>query len=571
MEEDPDIAALLEMKRQIEEQLKAQSSPFGRLDPVLTPPKPPPPFDDNRKRRKNDEPQATPLPATPEYKRHRRNSDREERPTNSTVAASTPGSELSTSPIRTPPQLADHSGHSDTLLANQMTGCPFAGRDADRSLERLTDTSNDDKDVSPLASIAAASTDPTLRPSLSESSSASSGEISSSSDDDDDFLSVGDNDEREVELSDDGLDVDELLEKPYENGAGCSKGPQPANAEFREKIVLENRGTEYFDVLPDGWIEVTHKSGLPVFLQKATRVCTFSRPYFLGPGSVRNHPVPISAIPCMHQKRMKEELTAAAAAGVSVETPKEADENSDKTKAALAKLGAPGARVQTAEDFRQRQLPSEQLHEYAKSVFQFKTIKVYRFSKWATTRSYHKQRKQAEAERQGQSTKFEVGRPSLPTNVKLITVPSLDKNTKPQQKAFFLNPQGKTSVGILHEYVQKVLKSTIKYTFVETRNASEPYGCTAKLKSIPAHRDQGGTIKERLMRLQQRQSEGNGTNQSKEGAKNGESSVEPNLAILDKLRKEMDLLFRKNDAGSHPADADPAAIIGAGIVANIDI
>lgn len=72
-----------------------------------------------------------------------------------------------------------------------------------------------------------------LRSSLSESSSASSGELSSSSDDDDDFLSVGDNDEREVDLSEDGLDVDELLEKPFENGANCSKEPQPANAEFR--------------------------------------------------------------------------------------------------------------------------------------------------------------------------------------------------------------------------------------------------------------------------------------------------------------------------------------------------
>lgn len=41
---------------------------------------------------------------------------------------------------------------------------------------------------------------------------------------------------------------------------------------------------------------------------------------------------------------------------------------------------------------------------------------------------------------------------------------------KPQHKGFFLNPHGKTSVGILHEYVQKVLKSTIDYVFSETRH-----------------------------------------------------------------------------------------------------
>lgn len=45
------------------------------------------------------------------------------------------------------------------------------------------------------------------------------------------------------------------------------------------------------------------------------------------------------------------------------------------------------------------------------------------------------------------------------------------------------------------------------------------------------------------------------------------------MAILDKLRKEMDLLHRKNDGGRQPTDVDAAAaaIIGAGIVANIDI
>lgn len=26
------------------------------------------------------------------------------------------------------------------------------------------------------------------------------------------------------------------------------------------------RGTDHFDVLPDGWVEVTHSSGLPVYL-----------------------------------------------------------------------------------------------------------------------------------------------------------------------------------------------------------------------------------------------------------------------------------------------------------------
>lgn len=47
------------------------------------------------------------------------------------------------------------------------------------------------------------------------------------------------------------------------------------------------RGRDHFDVLPEGWIEVTHNSGMPIYLHKATRVCSVSKPYFLGPGSTR--------------------------------------------------------------------------------------------------------------------------------------------------------------------------------------------------------------------------------------------------------------------------------------------
>lgn len=215
----------------------------------------------------------------------------------------------------------------------------------------------------------------------------------------------------------------------------------------------------------------------------------------------------------MHQRYVRDEIEKAemsqadCADASSSSNQADTDVDNKMMRAALVRLGAPDARVQTAEDFRQRQLTPTDLHNYAKSVFKFKTIKVCRFNKWSTTRSYHKRRKQVEAERNGTSqTRMElVGRPSLPSNVKLITVPLLEKNSKPQQKTFFLNPQGKTSVSILHEYVQKVLKSTIKYEFDETRNPSKPYSSKAKLKTVASHRDHGGSIKERLMRLKEKQ------------------------------------------------------------------
>jgi len=53
------------------------------------------------------------------------------------------------------------------------------------------------------------------------------------------------------------------------------------------KMFCAEKGHDPFDILPEGWLIVTHMSGMPVFLHKQLRVCTVSRPYFLGPGSAR--------------------------------------------------------------------------------------------------------------------------------------------------------------------------------------------------------------------------------------------------------------------------------------------
>jgi len=47
------------------------------------------------------------------------------------------------------------------------------------------------------------------------------------------------------------------------------------------------RGRDPFDILPEGWLIITHTSGMPIYLHKHLRVVTLSRPYFLGRGSAR--------------------------------------------------------------------------------------------------------------------------------------------------------------------------------------------------------------------------------------------------------------------------------------------
>uniref|UniRef100_A0A915DUP7 Microprocessor complex subunit DGCR8 n=1 Tax=Ditylenchus dipsaci TaxID=166011 RepID=A0A915DUP7_9BILA len=312
----------------------------------------------------------------------------------------------------------------------------------------------------------------------------------------DGFSSFSSSDEdEEIDESKNAEEIDELLEKAVEGQDNIRK-----NVRKRLKRVLEYRGTDHFDVLPDGWVEVTHSSGLPVYLHRPSRSCTFARPYFLGPCSVRRHRVPESAIPCYYQKKLLAEADKQSNpennAGASEEAPTEQPQTSGETQLLvgqqpeeekcprrseiLDKLKAPVIKVRSAKDILDSQLTDDALYEYAKNSFRFRNICVYRFNKWSDARTFYKDKKRNASEQR--AARSDTSRPGLPGNVQLITVPSFDQKSKPQQRGFYLNPNGKTSISILHEFVQKVLKCTVKYTETETRSCSTPYHCIARLK-----------------------------------------------------------------------------------------
>lgn len=52
-------------------------------------------------------------------------------------------------------------------------------------------------------------------------------------------------------------------------------------------VFCAGRGRPPTEPLPDGWIMTFHNSGVPVYLHRESRVVTWSRPYFLGTGSIR--------------------------------------------------------------------------------------------------------------------------------------------------------------------------------------------------------------------------------------------------------------------------------------------
>lgn len=50
---------------------------------------------------------------------------------------------------------------------------------------------------------------------------------------------------------------------------------------------------------------------------------------------------------------------------------------------------------------------------------------------------------------------------------------------------YIFNPNGKSSVCILHEFVQHALRKQPTYTFQELENASTPYAATVMISNTP--------------------------------------------------------------------------------------
>ncbi|XP_076626111.1 microprocessor complex subunit partner of drosha isoform X1 [Colletes latitarsis] len=246
--------------------------------------------------------------------------------------------------------------------------------------------------------------------------------------------------------------------------------------EEKEKLVLDEIGHNHFDVLPEGWVQVTHNSGMPLYLHKQSRVCTLAKPYFLGPGSVRKHEVPVSAIPCLQYKRALHEEEE--------ERKKEKEHDSNAEVCSL-----PSAKIETIQENREaHSLDSEQLRNYCQSLFRFKAIKVMRFQSWSARRKFTKNKKHRK----------QLERPTLPDGTKLITFPvsssSLTGNSsgttgddsggQRPPKHWIMNPSGKSYVCILHEYVQHALKKQPTYKFKELENAATPYSAVVCINDM---------------------------------------------------------------------------------------
>lgn len=262
--------------------------------------------------------------------------------------------------------------------------------------------------------------------------------------------------------------LEEALEKKKRKASEAGLDNDEDKIPFEEKVkeILIEKGQNHFDVLPEGWIKVTHNSGMPLYLHKTSRVCTLSRPYFLGPGSVRKHQIPVNAIPCLSYSR-------------ALEKEKENEQNEAATVNENCDQELPNARIETVQENLQTQnLAPEQVREYCRKLFQFQSMTVLRFKSWSERRKFAKKQKHEK----------QLQRPTLPDGTKLITFPiknsdSSDNNPN-TKKEWIMNPNGKSYVCILHEYVQHALKKQPTYQFTELENAATPYAATVMIKDM---------------------------------------------------------------------------------------
>ena len=224
--------------------------------------------------------------------------------------------------------------------------------------------------------------------------------------------------------------------------AHASKCPTPQTA--KQLVAKCTQGTKEPMLLPKGWVQVWHKSGIPVYMHTETRVVTLSRPYFLPYiRSIRTHFIPIDSVPCMKEWMLGEK---------------------DGATILEQKCGLKNAReFQT--------LSHDKVQVYLRELWEFEEKEVENYKK------------------DDQSRK-RVENP----NMVEIEIPKEFKETNKNRDVWRINMTNKTPVALIDEYARFFLKARAEYSFREVTDAQNPFICTVHL-SGSNYASENGTSK----------------------------------------------------------------------------
>lgn len=293
-----------------------------------------------------------------------------------------------------------------------------------------------------------------------------------------------DSEEYFVELNDDenNTDIDEMLEKPID----AIEDKDQCKYYTYDKLQIKNIywRSQGQTILPEGWIQVTHSSGIPLYLHRSSRVCTLSRPYYINEYSARKHDIPIGSIPCMAYKKRKEavesqmkehKLAKQQAAANASKCPFSvegvvANENGESNVVedgnGCSNKGADISKkvvvsIQTNEDKSKENLLSpEELTAYCKLLFEFDTVRIKKFKTWGDRKTFIK--------------KAKLKYPSkIPENAKMLKIQT--KTQKGINRELNINMTNKTTLSILYEYASQVHKSNPRFEIIEKENPKDPF------------------------------------------------------------------------------------------------
>ncbi|KAJ1368497.1 WW protein [Parelaphostrongylus tenuis] len=303
------------------------------------------------------------------------------------------------------------------------------------------------------------------------------------------------NDEDDVDMQ--NLDVHDILEEAVDRIKKEADEAQSVPVVW--KYVPERLEHDHFMNLPEGWTRITHNSGMPVYLHRKSRVISLSKPYFIGTQGVRDHPIPVTGIPCLHQRKINERDAALAAAETEGQQKSEAQTTLESE--IKQKLIAPTVKIERQEDYL---LTGEEYRKYAEKLFKFKLIQVKKFTNFKEKKAAYREKQFDQALKDSGVTlkmKDVLGkREKAPAGLALIHIESADPRF--HKRSFVMNPQGKSSITVLHEYSQRALKGRTIYHIEETRNATKPFHATGIVVVKKSVRVQiAGTIKDKLALL----------------------------------------------------------------------
>ena len=356
------------------------------------------------------------------------------------------------------------------------------------------------------------------------------------------------NEDYEDEYSENEDIAHDLLDADLNKKVASAEEAKEKKKEPHEKIrsFLVDRGKNHFTVLPEGWIQVRHFSGMPVYLHKQTRVVTLSKPYVLGPLSVKSHHIPLGSIPCLNYRKAKEEeenlrskmgldasnsneqgmgsnenplMTANSENGgngkkLEIENkgcPFNSKSSNESSKHSLS-AKFPMAKISSLKETKKtKSLSPEEFKNYCANLFEFRDVKMKSFPNWKQKRLYNKEvnakrlkaqvKKSMEKAAAAQKTPKKEGekleKPTLP-DFKLLTIPVLEmqknddtskddsafnrKITKKSRKEWVFNPKNKTPVCILHEYLQHSIRQPPEYKYSEIDSPKTPYSAVVLIR-----------------------------------------------------------------------------------------